>query len=306
MPKFARALLIVNPAARTVSTPLVAVIEKALSADLKLDVVHTARRGHATDAAREAVAAGDVDLVVVFSGDGTVNEAVNGLAGTGVALGVLPGGATNILVRALGLPTDPVEATAALIDRAQRGVARPLSLGLADERYFAINCGVGLDAAAMHRLDRRFPSSKGAYDRAAFTSVLREVLGGYAGKEPNLRVRVDDGEQEPALSVMIGRTDPYTYYRGRPIRITPRASLDRGFDVLRIAELPRRRIPALAWHVFRSGGHVEGKGVGYSHDVRRVGIEADTTFPVQVDGDLMADRARLSVSLAEGALLVVA
>src|SRR5581483_3806124 len=106
--RFQRLLLIVNPVARTVSRPTLAVIEKALSADFKLEVLETANRGHATEVAREAVADG-IDLVV-FSGDGTINETVNGLAGTETALGVLPGGATNILARALQFPLDPVEA----------------------------------------------------------------------------------------------------------------------------------------------------------------------------------------------------
>src|SRR3954462_4528610 len=108
--RFQRALLIANPVARTVSPATLAVIEKALSADLKLDVLETLERGHATEVAREAVEGGEVELVIVFSGDGTINEVVNGLAGTDVALGVLPGGATNILVRALGLPLHPVGA----------------------------------------------------------------------------------------------------------------------------------------------------------------------------------------------------
>jgi len=88
-----------------------------------------------------------IDLVVVFSGDGTINEAVNALAGTETALGVLPGGATNILVRALGLPLDPVEATGVLIAKALDDHAFKLSLGVADGRYFAVNCGAGVDAA---------------------------------------------------------------------------------------------------------------------------------------------------------------
>src|SRR5512132_3385187 len=114
MRRFDRVLLIVNPVARTVSRPTMAVIEKALSADFKLEVLETVERGHATEIAAEAAADG-IDLVVVFSGDGTINEALNGLVGTQSALGVLPGGATNILARALDMPLDPVEATGVLI-----------------------------------------------------------------------------------------------------------------------------------------------------------------------------------------------
>ena len=115
--RFQHVLLIVNPVARTVSKPTLAVIEKALSADFRLEVIETKERGHANEIAAQAVHEG-VDLVVVFSGDGTINEVVNALAGTETALGVIPGGATNILVRALGLPTNPVDATGVLIGKA--------------------------------------------------------------------------------------------------------------------------------------------------------------------------------------------
>ena len=108
--RFQRLLLIVNPVARTYSRATLAVIEKALSADFKLEVAETKERGHANDLAMQAVADG-LDLVVVFSGDGTVNEVVNALAGSETAIAAIPGGATNILVRALRLPLDPVEAT---------------------------------------------------------------------------------------------------------------------------------------------------------------------------------------------------
>ena len=83
--RFHRVLLVVNPVARTVSKPTLAVIEKALSADFALEVAETKEKGHASELAAQAVHDG-IDLVVVFSGDGTINEAVNALAGTEVAL----------------------------------------------------------------------------------------------------------------------------------------------------------------------------------------------------------------------------
>ena len=156
--RFRDVLLIVNPVARTVSKPTLAVIEKALSADFRLEVAETKQRGHASELAAQAVADG-VDLVIVFSGDGTINEVVNALAGTETALGALPGGATNILVRALDLPLDPVEATGVLIGKALDDRCFPLHLGRADGRFFAVNCGAGVDAAAMKRLDAKFPKT---------------------------------------------------------------------------------------------------------------------------------------------------
>lgn len=303
--RFQRVLLVVNPVARTMSKPVLAVIEKALSADFRLEVAETKERGHASEIAAQAADEG-VDLVVVFSGDGTINEAVNALAGTDTALGVLPGGATNILVRALRLPLNPVEATGVLIAKALDDEAFKLSLGVADGRYFAVNCGAGVDAAAMRRMDEKFPKTKSKFDRAAFRAVAWELLVGYAGRAADLEIRIDDGEPQPSLSVMVGRTDPYTYYKDRPIRMTPEASLDGGLDVLSVRKLNRRAIPRIAWQVFGSARHVHGRDIDYIHDAQRVLVTSETPFPVQVDGDSLGDHLRLEMGLAPAALWVVA
>jgi diacylglycerol kinase family enzyme len=304
MRRFERVLLIVNPVARTVSRPTMAVIEKALSADFKLEVLETVERGHATEVAAQAAIDG-LDLVVVFSGDGTINEVVNGLAGTEAAMGVLPGGATNILAQALGMPIDPVEAAGVLIARALDGEARTLTLGVADGRYFAVNCGAGVDAAAMARLDSKFPKTKKGFERAAFRAVAREVIASYAGRFPDLTVTVDGEEPMPAISVLIGRTDPYTYYKGRGVRVTPQASLEEGLDVLCARTLPRRRVLRIAWQMFGSARHVRGRDMEYRHDASHVEVTSERPFPVQVDGDVMGKRTVLSVGLARDALWVV-
>jgi diacylglycerol kinase family enzyme len=303
--RFHGVLLIVNPVARTVSKPTLAVIEKALSADFRLEVAETKQRGHASEIAEQAVVDG-MDLVIVFSGDGTINEVVNALAGTETALAPLPGGATNILVRALALPTDPVECTGVLIGKALDDAALPLHLGRADGRYFAVNCGAGVDAAAMKRLDQKFPKTKGKFDRAAFRAVARELLIGYAGRLPDLAIRVDDGEELPSLSVMVGRTDPYTYFKERGIRMTPEASLSTGLDVLSARKLNRRSVPRIAWQVFGSARHVHGRDIDYWHDASRVEVTSATPFPLQVDGDVLPERRRLEITLARDALWVVA
>ena len=303
--RFHRLLLIVNPVARTVSRPTLAVIEKALSADFRLEVAETKQRGHARELAAQAVAA-EMDLVVVFSGDGTINEAVNALAGTQTALGVIPGGATNILVRALGIPIDPVDATGVLIGRALDDEARSLHLGLADGHFFAVNCGAGVDAAAMRRLDTKFPETKSRYDRVALRSVAWEVLAGYAGKAADMEMVVDGGEPERSLSVMVGRTDPYTYFKDRGIRITPQASLGTGLDVLSLHKLNRRSVPRIALQLFGSARHVKGRDMSYVHDASHVSITSETPFPVQVDGDSLGDHHNLEIQLAREALLVVA
>ncbi len=158
----------------------------------------------------------------------------------------------------------------------------------------------------MKRLDARFPKSKAKFERLAFRSVAWELVSSYAGKAPDLAVRVDGGDPSPSLSVMIGRTDPYTYYKDRGVRVTPDASLDAGLDVLSARYLPRRSVVRIAWQVFGSARHVRGRDIDYWHNATLVEVASAAPFPVQVDGDVMEDRTSLTVRLARDALRVVA
>ncbi len=93
------------------------------------------------------------DVVVAFGGDGTVNEAANGLVGSGTPLGCLPGGRTNVYCRLLGIPTDVVDATEHLLGMAHDWRPRPVDVGLVNERHFLFSAGVGLDASVVERVD---------------------------------------------------------------------------------------------------------------------------------------------------------
>jgi diacylglycerol kinase family enzyme len=303
-PRPRRVLLVANPVARTVSRPVLDVIEKALAADFELEVDETRRRGHATEMALQAVRDG-YDMMVVFSGDGTINEAVNGLVGSDVALGVLPGGATNVLVRVTGMPTDPVEATGWLIGAALQGRGRRLGLGRIEDRYFVLNCGAGIDAEAMGMVDERQAESRAQFERAALSAVLRTVLWRYAGRKPFMTVTVDGGQPLEAVTVLTGRTNPYTFYKRFGLRLTPQARLEGGLDVTVVKHLSRRSAPVLIRQVF-SGGLIRRKDVTYVHDASTVEIVGREPFPVQVDGDNIGTRERLTVGLRRDALWLVA
>ena len=299
-----RVMLLANPVARTVSRPLLEVIERALAADVKLDVHETRARGHATELAREAVAEG-FDLVVVFSGDGTINEALQALTGTDVALGVIPGGATNVLARWLDIPLDPVEATVHLLHAASQGRRRRLNIGSADGRYFCFACGIGVDAAAMAHVDARNPRSRGRFEWLSLWAVVREGIR-YAGKPSDLAVRVDGGEPMSAVTVVIGRTHPYTFFKRWGVKVTPEATMEGGLEVLTVRDLKRRSLLRVVWQVLVSGTVSKRRNVSYAHDAEAVEISAPTPFPVQVDGDNIGERQSLSVRLERAALWVIA
>jgi diacylglycerol kinase family enzyme len=153
-----RALLIVNPHATSTTRLRRDVIARALASAVELEIVETRYRGHGTSLAADAASAG-YGLVITLGGDGTVNEAVNGLLSTprrpAPALAALPGGSANVFARALGLSPDPVDATGQVLAGLAAGRFRSIGLGLADDRYFTFNSGMGLDAEVVRAVEGR-------------------------------------------------------------------------------------------------------------------------------------------------------
>src|SRR5918997_3665228 len=147
-----RMLLIVNPYATTVSDRLKNLVVYALQGRFDVEAVSTQAAQHAIEIGREA-RDGGYDIVVAFGGDGTLNEVVNGLAGTGVPVSMLPGGSTNVVCRTLGIPNDVVDATEHLLGLADDMRPRRIDLGTANGRHFVFACGAGLDAAVVKRVD---------------------------------------------------------------------------------------------------------------------------------------------------------
>ena len=99
-------------------------------------------------------------MVVAFGGDGTINEAANGLAGSDTPLTCLPGGATNVYPRMLGLPNDVVDATEHLLRVADDWHPRWVDLGEVNGRLFTFAAGAGLDASVVRRVDAH-PQAQG-------------------------------------------------------------------------------------------------------------------------------------------------
>src|SRR3954447_25652696 len=145
-----RMLVIVNPYATTVSDRLKNLLVYALQGRYEVDAVETEARDHATELTREAAAEG-YDVVVAFGGDGTVNEAANGLVGSKTPLTCLPGGSTNVFCRTLGIPNDVVDATEHLLRMADDFEPRMVDTGKVNGRHFVFSAGIGLDASVVER-----------------------------------------------------------------------------------------------------------------------------------------------------------
>src|SRR5947199_811802 len=147
-----RMLLIVNPYATTVSDRLKNLVVYALRGRYEVDAIDTEARDHATELTREAAREG-YDVVVAFGGDGTVNEAANGLAGSDTALTCLPGGRANVYCRMLGIPADVVDATEHLLRIADDWRPQRVDLARVNGRHFLFSAGLGLDACVVERVD---------------------------------------------------------------------------------------------------------------------------------------------------------
>jgi diacylglycerol kinase (ATP) len=269
-----RALIVFNPAAGQASS-----LEQDLSAACDVwrahgwtvDLQPTAGPGDGIRIAREAAANG-YDVVVAAGGDGTVNEVVNGLAGTRAALAALPIGTVNVWVRELGLPLNPRAAAEALLQTQIRAI----DLGRAGDRYFLLMAGVGFDAAvtAEVRSDEKRRLGIFAYFLRAFN-----LAWGFRGTPARVVV---DGKtiRSRVLMVVLGNSQLY----GGVVKITARASLDDGLlDLCIIKGNSLLGAPFRALSIVTQRFNVDPQ-LEY-HRGRTVQISTRRPLAVQVDGD---------------------
>ena len=310
-----RMLLIVNPYATTVSDRLKNLVVYALQGRFDVEAVSTQAQNHATEIGREAQDGG-YDVVVAFGGDGTLNEVANGLAGTDLPVTVLPGGSTNVVCRTLGIPNDVVDATEHLLSLADDWQPRKIDLGRVDDRYFVFACGVGIDATVVERVDAN-PKLKGRagpyyYSWAGVSAFYRK----YRVNPIRVRTTVDGRAPIEGVTTIVQNSDPFTYFASRPIRVCEGIAIDDG--TLSMAVLKRanqRDMPTLISRLF-SGDKpaARHKQVAHFDDVSHAVVETTSTakdgsprpFPLQVDGDYIGERERVELSVAPGALTIVA
>ncbi len=227
--------------------------------------------GHAIELARQAAAAG-CDLVVAAGGDGTVNEVVNGIAGTPAALAVLPVGTGNVWVRELKLPLRPEAAAAVLVD----GATYTLDLGQANDRYFLLMAGIGFDASVVRRTPPALKRRLGimAYLIQGFT-IARNIRG--------TRVRIElDGRPITGRILMILISNSRLY--GGFVQITHHASLTDGLlDVAVIKGQDARSAPLHLLSIFLRQHQLDPDLLYYR--AREVTVSGPVPLDVQVDGD---------------------
>jgi len=304
-----RILLVVNSFASSVTARNMVIVHRALSRDHEVQLVETNRRGHATRYAQDAAHRG-LDLVISFGGDGTLNEVATGVAGSDTALGVLPGGSTNVFARTIGLPNDPVAAVdllvAALRDPSRS--VRPIGLGRVDGRFFCFHTGVGYDAAVVRTVEQRAYLKRWAGHPLFIYAALHTWLARYDRKHPHFTVAADasiggqgaDGTPSSGTKfvhdgyfTIVMNTNPYTFLGNRPLDLSPNATLDRPLVAITFRTMSARAIFASLGGALRGGGITPNENVAVFDTVDELVIEGSSTFPYQVDGDYLGETNRL-------------
>src|SRR6476469_5018877 len=278
-----RVALVVNPFATRVSEERLAKVRAELERVVELDIVLTERPGHATELVTD-VSRGGAEAVVVFSGDGGFNEAVNGLE-SDMPIGFRPGGGTSVLSRALGLPRDAVAAAQQVAQALAAGRTRRISLGRVNGRRFAFAAGVGLPADAVRRVDALGRSGDGRRpgDLAFAWAIVRELASRRGRLEPQLEIQ----GYGRAACAFVANGRPYTYASVLPLPIARDAEFDRGLDLIAPIEVAPLALPSVAARVL--SGHADDRRFVREHDLDRIEIRCDVPLPLHVDGEDLGD-----------------
>ncbi len=314
-----RALLVVNPNATTTTAAGRDVLAHALASELKLEVLVTRYRGHAAEATAQAVRDG-VELLVAHGGDGTVNEVVNGmLQGTGgpalrplgeresppPALAVVPGGSANVFARALGVPRDPVEATAQLLHALGAGRSRLVGLGRADDRWFTFNAGMGWDADVVAEVEQmRFRGLAATPLRYAMTG-LRQYYRQWREPKP-MTVEVPGMLAPTEVRVtFVSNTSTWTYLGPRAVHTNPGASFATGLGLFAMRSIDVGTVSHVLWEILHAGGDPKGRHVLRHDAVPLVRVSSQIPVALQLDGDHLGERSEVEFLSVPEALRVV-
>jgi len=303
-----RVLLVVNASAASVTERMRVVIHKALAADHDVAMAETSRRGHATMLAQGAAADG-VDVVVVLGGDGTLNEAANGLAGTQTALSVLPGGSTNVFARTIGMTNDPIEATGELLGALARGSIRRVGLGSVNGRFFLFHVGLGFDAAVVARVERRGSLKRYAGQALFVATAINTWFRHYDRSRPRFlfSATTEDGQRHSVDQAYFGivlNTNPYTFLGNRPLDVVPGAGLDSRLSVIIFRRFSLVTLLPVAAAALRGKG-ARGRGITDLTEVVSATVAPFGPLPYQVDGDYLGEAEQLELRFEPDALRLV-
>jgi diacylglycerol kinase family enzyme len=285
-------------------------VVRALGSRLELDTRQTQYRGHAGELAATSAAEG-YDLVVVFGGDGTVNEVVNGLMRVPENrphLAAIPGGGANVFARTLGLPADAGGAVQRILASVAAGTRRKIGLGLADDRYFTFSSGLGLDAEVLADIDRQRERGR----RASVAAYLRTAVRRYYGmdrRRPALTLHTPD--QPPVSGLFLGvvtNSAPWTYLGNRPVSPVHADPFSSGLDLFALRRMRTLSTLALISHMMQTDNKElpSGRDIVSAAALSDLLFEAEYPMAFHIDGEYLGKRASVAFRFVPDAVCVVA
>jgi diacylglycerol kinase family enzyme len=295
-------MLLANASASSVTPRIRVAVHEVLATEHEVTLAETSRRGHATKLAQGAAFDG-YDAVIVLGGDGTVNEAANGLAGTSTALGLLPGGSTNVFARTIGFTNDPVRA----VDELRAALRNPeqsfrrIGLGSANGRYYLFHCGMGFDAAVVRQVERRGSLKRYAGHPLFVYAALATWFRHYDRSRPHFDLVLGSGAGPPVEGVYLAlalKTNPYTFLADRPLDVAPEAGLNTGLSVIAFQTLALRAVLGVVVATLTNrGGPRLGRrrNVAYAGGVTELTARSVAPFPYQLDGDYLGEVTELEL-----------
>ncbi len=295
MKQLPRIMFIVNPTARGGKAGgTVDRLRREFQDYNHLDIIVTNYKGDAESAAKSAVL-GNYQYAVAVGGDGTINEVVNGLAGSDVTLGVIACGTANVLARELRLPINDISHAAAVI---RQGHQREIDLGRLDSRYFAAMAGIGFDAAVLHRL---VPKTKRWFGLGAYGMAIAGELANL--KPSRFFIEVDGSSIETdAFIVLIANSASYAY----GVKVASDAVIDDGWLDLIIFERAEPHALALLHQALRVIVHTHLRDPNIcSLKGRSIKVEANPDVFTQVDGELTGKTPVMVEVIPKGMNVVV-
>jgi len=281
-------VVILNPAARS---------EKAKRWRARVESVArgcvicaTSRAGEAETLARNAAQEG-FEKIVAAGGDGTINEVVNGLAGSNAALGLLPIGTMNVFATELGLPAHDLQLCWNII---QSENTRLVDLPSANGKYFVQLAGVGLDAQVVKETSLTLKRSFGPL------SYLISAAQIAARQPPRLFLESENSSIDEGSFVLVGNGRLY----GGPFPFFKQALIDDGlFDVIVFKQLGYLEIIKYLQDVFFSS-EIRVPEIEY-FQTRQLRVTSDSEVPVELDGELVGS-CPVEFQLQERTLRVLA
>lgn len=260
----------------------------ALKREAEAVFLRTERPGHATELAREAARNGGT--VVSVGGDGTNLEVAAGLVDAGAAMGIIPAGTGNDLIKTLGIPREPTEA----LDYMIHHEPRPMDIGTINGRPFLNVCGTGFDVSVLDHAEKHKKRFRG------LLPYLLGLIGAIFGNKPvTVSIRRDGGEEQEEKILICAIANGR--YIGGGIPICPVAEPGDGrFDLVTVDAVPRWRIPFYLPGLM--GSRILKFGITHHELVRSVMLKSPG-MRIQIDGEIVSmDEAALE--MRAGALMM--